>query len=143
MGAVQQPQGRDIDKEGSDAASFRLRSPQEERDTAMGQASEEDIRRRAYELWVAEGQPHGKDRDHWEQATREVGADTEGSAEGGKPKATIGTMRATAEPGAEEAMEEIASEAAKGTVSPEDPAPAPAPAPAAAATPRKPRSRKA
>ena len=141
MGAVRQAQGRDIDKEGSDAARFRLRSPQEERDTAMGQASEEDIRRRAYELWVAEGQPHGKDRDHWEQATREVGADTEESAEGDKPKATIGTMRATAEPAAEEAMEEIATEAAKGTVSPEDPAPAPAPA--AAATPRKPRSRKA
>jgi Protein of unknown function (DUF2934) len=32
------------------------------------------IARRAYELWEAEGRPNGKDREHWEQAARELGA---------------------------------------------------------------------
>lgn len=29
------------------------------------------ISKRAYSLWEAEGRPHGKDREHWEQAARE------------------------------------------------------------------------
>ncbi len=29
---------------------------------------EERIRRKAYELWVSEGKPEGRDRDHWELA---------------------------------------------------------------------------
>ena len=29
---------------------------------------EERIRRKAHELWQAEGHPHGRDRDHWDQA---------------------------------------------------------------------------
>ena len=29
---------------------------------------EERIRRKAYELWLAEGRPEGRDRDHWELA---------------------------------------------------------------------------
>lgn len=32
------------------------------------------IRYRAYEIWQEEGQPHGRDREHWEQAARELGA---------------------------------------------------------------------
>ena len=36
------------------------------------------IEQRAYALWEAEGQPHGKDEEHWHRATREV--DTEESA---------------------------------------------------------------
>lgn len=32
---------------------------------------EDRIRRKAHELWEAEGQPHGRDADHWEQA-REI-----------------------------------------------------------------------
>ncbi len=31
----------------------------------------ERIRRKAHELWEAEGHPHGRDRDHWDQA-REI-----------------------------------------------------------------------
>lgn len=30
------------------------------------------IRARAYEIWEAEGFPHGRDRQHWEQAAREI-----------------------------------------------------------------------
>jgi len=32
---------------------------------------EERIRRKAHELWEAEGRPHGRDREHWEEA-REI-----------------------------------------------------------------------
>jgi hypothetical protein len=34
----------------------------------------EAIARRAYELWEAEGRPHGRDRDHWEAAAQELGS---------------------------------------------------------------------
>jgi len=40
----------------------------------------ERIRRRAYELWLAEQQQHGRDQAHWLQAEREVLAE-------GKPAA--------------------------------------------------------
>lgn len=32
---------------------------------------QEWINKRAYGLWEAEGRPHGKDHEHWEQAARE------------------------------------------------------------------------
>jgi hypothetical protein len=32
----------------------------------------EAIRRRAYELWEAEGRPQGHERDHWLQAELEI-----------------------------------------------------------------------
>jgi DUF2934 family protein len=31
-----------------------------------------DIARRAYALWEKEGRPHGRDRDHWSRAEREL-----------------------------------------------------------------------
>jgi hypothetical protein len=31
---------------------------------------EERVRERAYQLWVEEGRPAGRDRDHWEKARR-------------------------------------------------------------------------
>lgn len=34
---------------------------------------EEQLRQRAYDIWQAEGEPHGRDRDHWELAERELG----------------------------------------------------------------------
>ena len=40
----------------------------------------ERIRQRAYELWEHEGRPQGRDREHWEQAEREVDAGAEGSS---------------------------------------------------------------
>jgi hypothetical protein len=40
-----------------------------------GEMEREDrIRIRAYEIWVAEGSPEGRERDHWEQAVAEVEA---------------------------------------------------------------------
>ncbi len=35
----------------------------------------ERIRSRAYALWEAEGQPHGRDQKHWEEARRQVEAE--------------------------------------------------------------------
>ena len=32
------------------------------------------IRERAYQIWLAEGQPHGRDKEHWAQAERELAA---------------------------------------------------------------------
>ena len=34
---------------------------------------EENIRRRAYEIWEQEGRPHGQDMKHWLQAFKEFG----------------------------------------------------------------------
>lgn len=33
---------------------------------------QEQLRARAYDIWQAEGQPHGRDREHWEMAEREL-----------------------------------------------------------------------
>jgi len=33
------------------------------------------IRQRAHAIWESQGRPHGQDRDHWDQATREVDAE--------------------------------------------------------------------
>jgi hypothetical protein len=30
------------------------------------------IRKRAYEIWETEGRPHGRNEEHWEQATGEI-----------------------------------------------------------------------
>lgn len=30
------------------------------------------IRRRAYEMWVAEGRPQGRELDHWTEAEQEI-----------------------------------------------------------------------
>lgn len=38
----------------------------------MPAPTEEQIRVRAYEIWVAEGQPHGRDYDHWLMAVADL-----------------------------------------------------------------------
>ncbi|MGN6584819.1 MAG: DUF2934 domain-containing protein [Rhizobiaceae bacterium] len=40
---------------------------------------EERIRRRAHEIWEQEGRPHGRDREHWEKAAREIEGEQTGS----------------------------------------------------------------
>jgi Protein of unknown function (DUF2934) len=51
--------------------------------------SEDWIKSRAYELWEQEGQPHGKDAEHWEQARREYEQrSTAPASNGAKPPAT-------------------------------------------------------
>ncbi|KAA0970996.1 DUF2934 domain-containing protein [Aureimonas fodinaquatilis] len=43
------------------------------------------LKKRAYEIWQSEGEPEGKDLDHWEQACREQ--------EGGEKKSKPPSVR--------------------------------------------------
>lgn len=36
------------------------------------------IRQRAYDIWIAEGCPAGKDAEHWDRAKRELASETNG-----------------------------------------------------------------
>jgi hypothetical protein len=38
-------------------------------------ADENRIKQRAYQIWENEGRPHGRDREHWERASREIEAE--------------------------------------------------------------------
>ncbi len=44
----------------------------------MGGISEEAIRERAYNIWVREGCPHGRDHEHWVRAQIEIEAEARG-----------------------------------------------------------------
>ena len=39
---------------------------------SMDERVEEAIRRRAYDIWEAEGRPEGRDADHWHRARTEI-----------------------------------------------------------------------
>ena len=47
---------------------------------------QERIRKRAHAIWESHGRPDGSDREHWEQATREIDAQ-DASAKAKKPAA--------------------------------------------------------
>ena len=47
----------------------------------MAQPTEEQIRKRAFELWEQAGKPEGRDHEFWDQARREL----QGTAERGDP----------------------------------------------------------
>lgn len=49
----------------------------------MTEDREHRIRQRAHAIWESHGRPHGADREHWDQATREI--DAEDSAVVKKP----------------------------------------------------------
>ena len=36
---------------------------------------DEQIRRRAYEIWETQGRPHGRDEEHWQRAREEIGSE--------------------------------------------------------------------
>jgi hypothetical protein len=38
----------------------------------LEQNLDERVRRRAYEIWLEEGQPEGRDLDHWSRAEQEL-----------------------------------------------------------------------
>jgi hypothetical protein len=50
-------------------------------------ADDDRIRKRAHQIWEAEGRPHGRDREHWEQATRELAAESGTGKAAGAAKA--------------------------------------------------------
>ncbi len=37
---------------------------------------EAKIKERAYQIWIEQGQPHGRSDDHWNQALREIDEQT-------------------------------------------------------------------
>ncbi|MDE1991575.1 MAG: DUF2934 domain-containing protein [Rhizobiaceae bacterium] len=39
----------------------------------MNEESDNEVRRRAYEIWQAEGEPQGEELRHWFQASEEMG----------------------------------------------------------------------
>ena len=41
----------------------------------MADDRDAQIRQHAYRLWQQEGEPHGRDREHWERAERELAGD--------------------------------------------------------------------
>jgi hypothetical protein len=43
----------------------------------MDYEREERIRRRAHQIWEASGRPVGQEREHWEQAVREIDGENE------------------------------------------------------------------
>ncbi len=54
--------------------------------------TKQDVQLRSYQIWEKEGRPHGRDREHWFRAEREL-ATTGGLA---KRTAAGSTTRATA-----------------------------------------------
>lgn len=38
---------------------------------------EGQVRKRAHAIWEREGRPHGKEKEHWERALEELGAEAE------------------------------------------------------------------
>lgn len=64
------------------------------------------IRQRAHAIWESHGRPHGNDRDHWDQATREIEAEEAKAkkparaAAAAKPKAAAAKAPAAKAPAA-------------------------------------------
>jgi hypothetical protein len=48
------------------------RSHMAEEDPAVHRDYHEKVKTRAHEIWESEGRPHGRDREHWQQAEAEV-----------------------------------------------------------------------
>lgn len=60
-----------------------------------GEALDDRIRRRAYQIWEEEGWPHGQDAEHWRRAEHEV---AQGAGPGPEPAAKEDRSRAVAPP---------------------------------------------
>jgi hypothetical protein len=63
--------------------------------------TQEEIARRAYELWEKDGRPEGREREHWSRAERELAnaraaapSNRSGGAASGTPGSAAGKMSA-------------------------------------------------
>jgi hypothetical protein len=54
-------------------------------------SDDQDIRQRAFEIWVEEGRPLGKDKEHWARAEREALGGSQG--EEIRPEEPIGEIQ--------------------------------------------------
>jgi Protein of unknown function (DUF2934) len=57
------------------AAAKPRRAPAPSNAAGEADGHERRVRERAYAIWEREGRPHGRDRDHWFAAERELAAD--------------------------------------------------------------------
>jgi len=62
----------------------------------MGSDNEKRIRERAYDIWVREGRPHGRDAEHWRKAEAEIAAE-EAAEVGAGAEAAAGNAEARGE----------------------------------------------
>ena len=56
------------------------------------------IRQRAYEIWEADGRPHGRDKDHWTRAVHELANGKAAAASLRPPAETVVPPLKTAKP---------------------------------------------
>lgn len=56
------------------------------------QIDEDKVKIRAHQIWEEEGRPHGRDHDHWLQAEREIGGNTDEPARKAQPFDEIGSQ---------------------------------------------------
>ena len=64
-----------VKKAGGKGKSSRNTAPAASGDRSAAVASEPDerrIRERAYDIWIEEGRPHGRDLAHWRRARQEL-----------------------------------------------------------------------
>jgi hypothetical protein len=64
-----------VKKAGGKGKSSRNTAPAASDDRSAAVASEPDegrIRERAYDIWIEEGRPHGRDLAHWRRARQEL-----------------------------------------------------------------------
>jgi hypothetical protein len=69
-----------------------LGSSPERLEASMTDDRQHRIRQRAHAIWESQGRPHGQDREHWDQATREVDA-ADVSASRKKPAGAAATTK--------------------------------------------------
>ena len=61
----------------------------------MDSKRDEQIRRRAHQLWEREGRQHGQHEKHWHQASREVDEEVTGDGSGLEPVSSNADARLT------------------------------------------------
>ena len=74
----------------------------------MSDNKEQRIRERAHAIWQAEGQVHGRDKEHWERATRELAADEPAGAPAVAGEAPVTSVKRPRRKGASAAAVEPA-----------------------------------
>lgn len=109
---------------------------------------EHRIRERAYALWEKHGMPSGKAHDHWEQASREIAEENEGSSTSAPPADGNTPAGRTRPTGTKQAKSKNAAEAPAASAAPASgtarkKAKAAGPSGNEAAPPKKPRHGKA
>jgi len=72
------------------------------------------IRQRAYEIWEAEGRPHGKEHEHWRRAEQEVAHREAAAAAAGSTAATTAPRRSRGQPPSGSAGDSAAPRTAPG-----------------------------